>query len=177
MKAAFLCAASLLWAVPAAAQNQPTSTPLDARAVFMNKDGKTIGSATLIDTPNGVLIRADVAELPPGPHGFHIHEVGRCDAAGGFESAGGHYSPRGAKHGYWVKDGPHAGDLPNQTVGQDGKMMVEVFNPNVAFNGKATLFDKDGSALVVHSTADDYRSQPSGNSGDRIACAVIQRNR
>ncbi|MBJ6127000.1 superoxide dismutase family protein [Microvirga splendida] len=177
MKALIACAALIVSATAAAAQNQPTSTPLDARAVFMNKEGKTIGSATLIDTPNGVLIRADIANLPPGPHGFHIHEVGRCDASGGFESAGGHYNPRGAKHGYWIEGGPHAGDLPNQTVGQDGKLLAEVFNPHVGFDGEGTLFDQDGSALVVHATADDYRSQPSGGAGDRIACAVIQRNR
>jgi Cu-Zn family superoxide dismutase len=143
----------------------------------MDKDGKTIGSATLIDTPNGVLIRADFASLPPGPHGFHIHEVGRCDAATGFESAGDHYNPRGAQHGYWLQDGPHAGDMPNQTAAPDGRLLAEIFNPHVRFEGEATLFDQDGSALVVHATADDYRSQPSGEAGDRIACGVIQRDR
>ncbi|WP_407666665.1 superoxide dismutase family protein [Microvirga roseola] len=176
MKQLLLCTVFLASAAPALAQQQPTSTPGDARAVFKNRDGQTIGSATLINTPNGVLIRAEVSNLPPGPHGFHIHETGQCDASGGFESAGGHYNPDGQQHGYFIEGGPHAGDMPNQTVGQDGKMMAQVFNPNVSFEGDATLFDDDGSALVVHATADDYRSQPSGAAGDRLACAVIERN-
>jgi Cu-Zn family superoxide dismutase len=75
-----------------------------------------------------------------------------------------------------VEGGPHAGDMPNQTVEQDGKLKTEVFNPNVMFSsGRAPLFDQDGSALVVHAAADDHRSQPSGNAGSRLACAVIQR--
>jgi superoxide dismutase, Cu-Zn family len=153
---------------------QPTSTPNSARAVFVNDKGDTIGSATLIQTPNGVLITAELANLPPGLHGFHIHEVGNCDASTGFRSAGGHYNPTGAKHGYMLEDGPHAGDMPNQTADQNGKLLAQVFNPMVAFSGKNTLFDQDGSALVVHATADDYRTQDSGNAGDRIACGVIQ---
>lgn len=153
----------------------PTSTPSSARAVFMTPDGKTIGSATLIETPNGLLISAELEGLPPGVLGFHIHEVGRCEGATGFESAGGHYNPRGARHGYMVDGGPHAGDMPNQTVEPSGKLKAEVFNPHVTFTGgQAPLFDQDGSAIVVHSTADDYRSQPSGNAGSRIACGVVQ---
>ena len=170
---------SLLALAPGAAAaqvpTQPTSTPNSARAVLVNGKGETIGSATLIQTPNGVLVTAEAANLPLGPHGFHIHEVGRCDASGGFESAGGHYNPTGGPHGYMVENGPHAGDMPNQTVGADGKLRAEVFNPNVSFSGKNTLFDGDGSALLVHATADDYRSQDSGNAGGRIACGVIQR--
>lgn len=171
-----IAASCLLAATAAQAQTQPTSTPNSARAVFMNQQGQTIGSATLIETPNGVLVRADLINLPPGVHGFHIHEVGACDPATKFESAGGHYNPTGAKHGYMVEGGPHAGDMPNQTVGADGKVLVEVMNPSVTFgDGKATLFDANGSAIVVHATADDYRSQPSGAAGDRLACGVIQK--
>jgi Cu-Zn family superoxide dismutase len=159
-----------------AAQTQPTSTPNSSRAVFLNQKGDTIGTGTLIETPNGVLIRVEIANLPPGLHGFHIHEVGKCDGSGGFESAGGHYNPGGKQHGYMVEGGPHAGDMPNQTVGQDGKLLAEVFNPNVTFgNDGPTLFDQDGSAIIVHATADDYRSQPSGGAGNRLACGVIQR--
>jgi superoxide dismutase, Cu-Zn family len=173
-----LSASGLAWAqTQQQSQSQPTSTPNSARAVFKNKQGDTIGTATLIDTPNGVLVRAELANLPPGPRGFHIHEVGQCDPANGFESAGGHYNPRGKQHGYMVEGGPHAGDMPNQTVGQDGKLLAQVFNPNVGFSGEATLFDQDGSALLVHATADDYRSQPSGAAGDRLACGVIQQDR
>jgi superoxide dismutase, Cu-Zn family len=174
-----LCSVPLLWAAPVAAQQTaapPTSTPSTARAVFMNPDGKPIGSATLTETPTGVLISVELSSLPPGVHGFHVHEIGRCDPASGFESAGGHYNPGAARHGYLVEGGPHAGDMPNQTVEQDGKLKAEVFNPSVMFtSGRAPLFDQDGSALVVHATADDHRSQPSGNAGSRLACAVIQR--
>lgn len=163
--------------VPALAQQQPTSSPSNARAVFMDAKGQAIGTATLIDTPNGVLIRAEVANLPPGLHGFHIHETGRCDPQDGFKSAGGHYNPKGGQHGYWNEKGPHAGDMPNQAAGSDGKLLAEVFNTNVRFSGDATLFDQDGSALVIHATADDYRSQPSGAADERLACGVIQRDR
>jgi Cu-Zn family superoxide dismutase len=173
-----LCSVPLLSAAPVAAQqtSAPTSTPSTSRAVFMNPEGKSIGSATLTETPSGVLISVELTGLPPGVHGFHFHELGRCDPATGFESAGGHYNPGAARHGYMVDGGPHAGDMPNQTVEQDGILKAEVFNSNVTFSsGRAPLFDQDGSALVVHATADDHRSQPSGNAGSRLACAVIQR--
>ncbi len=96
---------------------------------------------------------------------------------GSFESAGGHHNPTGSQLGYWQQGGPHAGDMPNQTVEDDGKLLAEVSNPNVSFDGKAPLFDQDGSALVIHATADDYRGQPSGAAGGRIAYGVIQRDR
>lgn len=174
-----LCMTALLFTSSAYAQqtpSQPTSTPNNARAVFMDRNGKSIGTATLTETPNGVLISAELTGLPPGVHGFHIHGTGQCDPANGFESAGGHYNPRGAKHGFMVEGGPHAGDMPNQTVEQGGTLKAEVFNSHVMFDkGEAPLFDQDGSAIVIHATADDYRSQPSGNAGDRLACGVIQR--
>lgn len=164
---------------PAAGEQPPAAgeavtSPGTARAVFMNTEGESIGTATLIETPNGVLIRAELTNLPAGPHGFHIHETGACDAEGGFQSAGGHYNPTGAEHGYMVEGGPHAGDMPNQTVGDDGELRAEVFNTMISFNGENPLFDDDGSALVVHATADDYMAQPAGAAGDRIACGVIQ---
>ncbi|WP_246216083.1 superoxide dismutase family protein [Microvirga makkahensis] len=142
----------------------------------MDRDGKTPGTATQIDTPNGVFISAELSKLPPSVHGFHIHQTGKCDPATGFEPAGGHYHPRGAKHGFAVEGGPHAGDMPNQSVKQGGTLKAEVFNTYVRFTvSDAPLFDQDSSAHVVHATADDYRSQSSGNAGERLACAVIQR--
>ncbi|ASY65163.1 Superoxide dismutase [Cu-Zn] precursor (plasmid) [Sinorhizobium sojae CCBAU 05684] len=159
---------------PAAGQEQATTAPSVARAVFLNTSGESIGTATLKSTPNGVLIEAKLANLPPGIHGFHIHEVGTCDPATGFESAGGHLGS--GPHGFMVEEGPHAGDLANQTARDDGTMLVEVFNERVSFDGEMSLFDDDGAALVVHATADDYRSQPAGTGGDPIACGVIERD-
>ena len=177
-----LTSAALMIAAPAFAQDQPAppaagdavTSPGVARAVFLNTKGDSIGTATLTETPNGVLIRADITDLPAGPHGFHIHQTGACDPEGGFESAGGHFNPDDSQHGFMVEEGPHAGDMANQTVAADGKLIVELVNEKVAFEGDASLFDDDGSAIVIHATADDHRSQPSGAAGDRIACGVIE---
>ncbi len=146
------------------------------RTTFQDTSGKQIGSAILTQTPGGILIDVDIAGLPPGERGFHLHETGRCDAADGFKSAGSHFSPQKRQHGHHVKGGPHAGDMPNQFVASDGRLRAHVLNSRVTLaSGANTLLDKDGSALVVHAKPDDYRSQPSGDAGDRIACAVIER--
>lgn len=145
------------------------------KAVFKDAQGKSIGSAMLFETPNGVLIETDLTNLPPGPHGFHIHQIGRCDPADGFKSAGSHYSPNKREHGFTVTGGPHAGDMPNQFVGSDGKLHSHVLNTDISLAPSETsIFKSDGTALVVHAKADDYRSQPAGDAGDRIACAVIE---
>ena len=158
-----------------AQDNEAAASANSVQADIVNAQGETIGTATVTEAPNGVLIRAEASNLPPGTHGFHVHETGQCDAASGFESAGGHYNPTDAQHGYLVEGGPHAGDMPNQTVGEDGRLVAEVFNPMLSFEGENTLFDDDGSALMIHGMADDYRTQDSGDAGERIACAVIQR--
>lgn len=146
-----------------------------AKAPFQDRNGKPVGNAVLTQTPHGVLIAIALEGLPPGEHGFHIHERGQCDAADGFESAGGHYAPAGHPHGFMAEGGPHAGDMPNLFVSEQGQVRAHVLNPRVSLAGKeAPLLDQDGSALVAHAKADDYRSQPSGAAGDRIACAVVQ---
>ncbi|MBU1313794.1 MAG: superoxide dismutase family protein [Alphaproteobacteria bacterium] len=171
VEAAVLSAAILS---PAVAQ-EATISPDVARAAFIDPDGNSIGTATIQETPHGLLIQGKVANLPAGPHGFHVHETGTCDAEGGFQSAGGHYAPGDNDHGFMIDEGPHSGDMANQTVGGEGTMVFEVFNENLRLTeGDAAVLDDDGSAIVIHATADDYRSQPSGNSGDRIACAVIE---
>ncbi|MCJ8518722.1 Cu-Zn family superoxide dismutase [Pseudorhizobium tarimense] len=171
VEAAVLSAAMIS---PALAQDATTS-PEVGRATFIDPEGNSIGTATVKATPNGLLIKAKVANLPAGPHGFHIHETGECNAEGGFQSAGGHFAPAGNEHGFMVDGGPHAGDFPNQTVMEDGTMVVEVFNKDLTLSeGENAVLDDDGAAIVIHSTADDYRTQPSGASGDRIACAVIE---
>lgn len=145
-----------------------------AKAVFTDTKGKQVGTATLMQTPHGVLIDAELSGLPPGEHAFHVHQTGRCDAADGFKSAGSHYAPSKGEHGFMVEGGPHAGDMPNQFVGADGKLRIHVFNSSASLaQSEGALLDGGGTALVIHAKADDYRSQPAGDAGDRIACAVI----
>lgn len=163
------CAVAI--AAPALAQ-----APQKATATFINAEGKEIGSANFTQTPSGVLIALDVRGLPAGEHAFHVHQKGLCEGAGKFTSAGGHYDPHGKKHGYMVEGGPHGGDMPNQFVGADGVLKANVLNTSVTLgSGAGTLFGPDGTALVIHAKADDYSSQPAGDAGDRIACAVIKR--
>ncbi len=159
----------------AAHHEESASDAVSASSVdVIGGDGKVIGSVALTQTPNGVLIAAKIEGLPAGEHGFHIHEKGVCDAADGFKSAGGHYAPNGHDHGIKEATGPHAGDMPNQFVGEDGVLEAHVLNSAVTLGeGSNSLNDADGSALMVHSGADDYISQPSGAAGSRIACAVL----
>lgn len=168
-----LCAAALT-AVSAPVH----ATGATGTAALMSADGNQAGTVKFRDTPSGVMLVSVRAEgLPAGPHGFHIHETGQCDAAGGFKSAGGHFAA-GAKHGILTEGGPHPGDLPNVIVAGDGTVDVEFFVPGLSAEGgwfgKAGLFDEDGTAVVMHSGADDYASQPSGAAGDRILCGVIE---
>ena len=163
----------LAGALPAAAQQAPAA---QARGGFVNAQGEAIGTATLVQTPQGVLITIEIRGVPPGEHAFHVHQTGRCEGAGGFMSAGGHYNPRGAQHGFMVQGGAHAGDMANLFAGPDGVLKAQVLNDKVTIgDGESTLFDADGSALVLHAQADDHRSQPAGEAGGRIACAVIER--
>jgi Cu-Zn family superoxide dismutase len=147
-----------------------------ATASFINEQGKTVGSATLTQTPHGVLITIDLTGVPAGEHAFHIHEKGVCNAADKFMSAGGHYNPGKKQHGYLMTGGPHAGDMPNQFVGSDGMLKVSVLNAQVTLgSADGTLFGPDGTALVLHAKGDDYKSQPAGDAGGRIACGVIKK--
>ena len=149
---------------------------MTATATLMNTEGREIGRAELVETPNeGVLINVRVEGLAPGVHGFHIHETGDC-SGDGFAGAGGHYAPRGHAHGVLHPHGKHAGDLLNLHVPESGTVETERLAPGVTLvaGAHASLFDADGSALVIHATADDYESQPSGGGGAKVACGVIQ---
>jgi len=152
----------------AAAQSQ-------ARADIKNAEGKSVGSAGLRETQDGVLITVNVTGVPQGLHAVHIHAVGKCEGPA-FTSAGGHFNPLNKKHGLKSADGPHAGDLPDMYVNKDGVGRYEALMESITLgSGETSVFDADGSAIVIHASADDNMTDPSGNSGDRIACGVITR--
>jgi len=160
-------------AILAAAVSMPAFAADLASAQLKDSSGIAVGDADLVQTEAGVLIKLQLKGLKPGEHAFHIHAVGKCEAP--FESAGPHFNPSGHKHGMMSGEG-HAGDMPNLHVPQSGDLSVEVLNRAVTLeNGKPnSLFDADGSSLVIHAKADDYRTDPAGNAGDRIACGVIR---
>lgn len=165
-----LSVAALVCASPALAQS-------DAAATFLDAEGATVGSATLMPLDGGgIHISGEITIGTAGEHGFHIHEVGDCDPATDFESAGEHYNPEGREHGLQNPEGAHAGDMSNQQAMASGVVMIDVEVPNVSLveGEPGYLFDEDGSALVLHADPDDHVTDPSGNSGDRIACAVIE---
>ena len=148
-----------------------------APMALVGANGQTIGTVRAWQTAGGITFRVDATGLPHGVHGIHVHAVGRCDAPE-FTSAGPHWNPANRKHGTSNPQGPHAGDLPNVEVSANGVLGQAVTLANAWLTGPAgapdVLLDADGAALVLHATADDYVTDPSGNSGARIACAVIE---
>jgi Cu-Zn family superoxide dismutase len=146
-----------------------------ATAVLRNAQGAVVAQATFTQTPAGVRLVVDARGLPPGDKGIHIHEVGRCEPPA-FTSAGGHFNPGRRQHGLENPAGPHAGDLPNLHIDAQGTGRLETTTDRVTLgSGPTSLFDADGSALVIHAAPDDHRTDPAGNSGARIACGVITR--
>ncbi|HUM12928.1 MAG TPA: superoxide dismutase family protein [Myxococcaceae bacterium] len=158
-----------------AAPSEPATQPPGTLTVAIRDlRGRSVGQITLTDSPHGLLLRGKLKNLPKGVHALHFHETGKCEAP--FKTAGGHYNPTQRSHGVLDPGGLHAGDLPNLVVPRSGKVDFETFAPALTLSpGPTTVLDADGSALVLHAKADDHHTQPSGDAGDRIACAVIVR--
>jgi superoxide dismutase, Cu-Zn family len=145
-----------------------------ASAVLLDAKGAEVGKVSFTEEAGGVKVHADVHGLSAGDHGIHIHAVGSCTAPD-FKDAGGHFNPTNKKHGKDNPEGHHAGDLLNLVVKADGTGALDFKIDGATLGaGDMSLMDKDGSSVVVHAKADDYKTDPSGNSGDRIACGVVK---
>ena len=150
--------------VPMAPPDVPVAT-----SNLIGSDGAVLGTVRVFAETTGVTLRIEAKGLPAGKHGVHVHAVGRCDAPK-FTTAGPHWNPSERKHGHRNPDGYHTGDLGNLGVGADGKLVAGLLVPGATLAG---IHDADGSAIVFHAKEDDEMTDPSGNSGDRIACAVL----
>jgi Cu-Zn family superoxide dismutase len=147
-------------------------SPETAKAELKDATGKSVGMVTLTETPHGVLMHAMVMGIPAGTHAFHVHTTGACVPP--FTSAGGHFNPGTKQHGMMNDMGMHAGDMPNIVAGSDGMVTFDVLNSAVTLKaGANSLFKDGGTALMIHGGADDYKSDPAGNAGPRIACGVV----
>ena len=140
---------------------------------IFNADGDSLGVAKLKEMPDGVQVSLNLEGLPPGEHGIHIHETGKCDPPD-FKTAGNHFNPDEKEHGLLHPEGAHAGDLPNIIVEDDGTVVIDLMAPELTLkDGKFSVFGKDGTAIIITEEPDDGMTQPTGESGARIACGVI----
>ncbi|MCX8102862.1 MAG: superoxide dismutase family protein [Candidatus Bipolaricaulota bacterium] len=163
----FMLATLLIGDVTAWAAGERAAAPL------RDAEGRVMGMALFVQESQGVRISVTVKGLAPGEHGIHIHAVGKCEPPD-FLSAGPHFNPTTKKHGLNNPEGPHAGDLPNLVVGEDGSAVYEhVTNLVTLTPGELSLFDEDGSSLIIHAGPDDQITDPAGNSGARVLCGVI----
>jgi len=157
----------------------PTTTASDSAkpaggttVAMKDAAGHDLGSLTLSDVQGGIMIMGNLHGVAPGEHGIHLHMTGSC--APTFAAAGGHWNPTNKEHGKDNPKGPHMGDLMNITVGKDSTVSVMVTSPGGTLKGADALLDADGAAVVIHAKADDYKSQPAGNAGDRVACGALK---
>jgi Cu-Zn family superoxide dismutase len=158
---------ALLWATTGFAQS--------AHVDILNAQGQKVGTADIRPSGSGVRIDVSVSQLPPGTHGIHIHNVGKCEAPA-FTTAGPHFNPASKKHGKSNPEGPHAGDLLNLEVKPDGTATATFMQPDATLaDGPNSLFHEGGTSLVIHANADDYKTDPAGNSGPRVACGIIEK--
>jgi len=172
MRALIAVVTSLLLA-GCASMSTTGATDNTARAELKNASGQAVGTATFTQVGNVVRVVLETQGLPRGAHGVHVHAVGKCDPPD-FQTAGSHFNPANRQHGALNPQGAHAGDLPNLEVGGDGKGRLESTTELLSIgSGTTSIFDSDGSALVIHAAPDDFKTDPTGNSGARIACGVI----
>jgi Cu-Zn family superoxide dismutase len=149
-----------------------SSSAAKTNVELKDASGKVVGNITISDKGAGVELEVHVHDLTPGDHAIHFHQVPKCEGPD-FKSAGGHFNPDSKKHGFDNPDGHHAGDMKNFTVGADGTAKLKMEDPDATLkDGPHSLFT-NGAAVVIHAKADDYKTDPSGNSGDRVACGVI----
>jgi superoxide dismutase, Cu-Zn family len=170
MKSAALWAMALILAIGLAARVGAQEV---AEGKFINGQGKEVGTVHIEHMPSATLFLLDLHDMPPGAHGIHIHSVAKCDPPT-FDSAGPHFNPTNSQHGMKNPKGPHAGDLPNITIPASGKLETTIMVAGMRqWDGEGGMLDGDGASLIIHANPDDYMTDPSGNSGARIACAKL----
>jgi len=178
-----LAAAALVLAACGSADEAPADTsgapPADtaagatqATAVLRDSAGRELGTVTLADAAGGIAVSGTLRGVAPGTYGFHLHTVGQCEPT--FEAAGGHWNPTSAQHGSENPQGPHLGDMPNVTVGADSTVAIQTTTPGGSLRGENALLDADGAAVMLHAGTDDYRTDPTGGAGARMACGAVQ---
>ena len=168
-----LALVGMVVALTTACTHTPADSPIIAKAELSNAQGQPSGSVVIRSGTGRPAMLVNATGLAAGVYGMHFHQTGKCETPG-FTTAGGHWNPVGRQHGLSNANGAHAGDLPNLEINSNDKAAITVPLDPSLFNGAQSLFDSDGAAIIIHARADDNMTDPSGNSGDRILCGVLQ---